>query len=161
MSEVIAKTVLKNKFWIVESAGIKTATIQACDEGGVVYVHHAGRERFPSIKLLQKRYNIKFVKSPDVVDEATKTDVLGYPANGEVFNEMLEVQRKLPIYTREAKSRSYFCAGFYVVNQNAEWNVQHCPKLITLNRHEYLGPYMTESQAQKDLIQVVQQTPRK
>jgi hypothetical protein len=153
MSEVIARPVLKNKFWIVESAGVKTATIQACDEGGVVYVHNAGRERFPSIRLLQKRYNIKFVKSEASVVDDPKTDVLGYPADGEVFNEMLEVQRKLPIYTREAKSRSYFCAGYYVVNQNTEWNVQHCPKLITLNRHKYAGPFMTEYEAQLALSQ--------
>jgi len=151
MSEVIAKTVVKNKFWIVESAGVKTATIQMCDEGGVVYVHNSGRERFPSIKLLQKRYNIKFVKSDVPVSDAQKTDVLGYPADGPVYNEILEVQRKLPIFTREAKSRSYFCAGYYVVNQNDTWEVQHCPKLITLNRHEYAGPFMTESEAQQAL----------
>ena len=36
MSEIIAKPVVKNKFWIVESGGLKIATIQVIDEEGGV-----------------------------------------------------------------------------------------------------------------------------
>ena len=58
MTELIAKPVVKNKMWIVESAGTKVGNIMAVDEGGVVYVHDNQRESFPSIKLLSKQYNI-------------------------------------------------------------------------------------------------------
>jgi hypothetical protein len=63
MTELIAKPVVKNKFWIVESSGTKVGNIQAIDEGGFVYVHDNAREMFPSIKLLSKQYNIEFVKA--------------------------------------------------------------------------------------------------
>ena len=62
-SDKIAKPIVKNKFWVVEDHGTKVATIQAVEDG-VVYVHDAQREKFPSIKLLSKQYNIVFDKMP-------------------------------------------------------------------------------------------------
>ena len=63
MTEIHAKPIVDGKFWIVEEAGEKIATIQAVEEGGFVYVHDEARELFPSIKILQKTYNIEFVKA--------------------------------------------------------------------------------------------------
>ena len=63
MSDIIAKPVVKNKFWIVEEGGEKIATIQAIEEGGFAYVHDEQRELFPSIKMISKKYNIEFVKA--------------------------------------------------------------------------------------------------
>jgi hypothetical protein len=58
MSELIAKPVIKNKFWVVEDSGQKIATIQAKDDGGYAYVHDEQREYFPSVKNLKLKYNI-------------------------------------------------------------------------------------------------------
>jgi len=58
MSEIIAKPVVKNKFWIVEEDGEKIATIQAVEDGGFAYVRGDSREVFPSIKVLAATYNI-------------------------------------------------------------------------------------------------------
>ena len=69
MVKVIAKPIVKNKFWIVEEAGEKIATIQACDEGGFVYVHDNEREMFTSIRMLSKKYNINFVKAEKLKKE--------------------------------------------------------------------------------------------
>ena len=63
MTELIAKPIVKNKMWIVESEGTKVGNIMAVEEGGVVYVHDNQRETFPSIKLLSKEYNIVFAKA--------------------------------------------------------------------------------------------------
>lgn len=63
MTELIAKPIVKNKMWIVELYGNKVGNIMAVEEGGVVYVHDDQRESFPSIKILQKKYNIEFVKA--------------------------------------------------------------------------------------------------
>ena len=52
MIELIAKPILKNKYWIVEEQGEKIATIQAIEEGGFVYVDGASRRIYPSINLL-------------------------------------------------------------------------------------------------------------
>jgi len=45
MNELIARPVIKNKFWIVEEEGKKIATIQAVEDGGFVYVQEQSRQR--------------------------------------------------------------------------------------------------------------------
>ena len=142
MSEVIAKPVVKNKFWIVEEDGNKIATIQAVDEGGFAYVHNEQREIFPSIKLLSTQYNIEFVKAEKPVKEKLEVyDVYGFPTPNRPNNEVLDVQRYLPIYTKTPKSKSFFCAGYYIVKYSSTWVRAYCPKMITLNRYEYQGPF--------------------
>jgi hypothetical protein len=150
MSEIIAKPVVKNKFWIVENNGQKVATIQAIEEGGFVYVHNNERENFPSIKLLSKKYNIEFVKI-EKVPKIELHDVHGYPCSTKPHDKIYDVQRKLPLYTKSSKSKSFFCAGYYTVKFSNTWVKAYCPKLITLNRYEYRGPYKTQEEQTSNL----------
>lgn len=145
MTELIAKPIVKNKMWIVESEGTKVGNIMSVDEGGVVYVHDNQREMFANIKLLSKKYNIEFVKAekPKRVKQDVY-DVYGFPTNSQPNNEVLDVQRYLPIYTKGAKSKSFFCAGYYIIKFSSTWVRAYCPKLITLNRYEYEGPFKTQ-----------------
>lgn len=142
----VAKPVVKNKYWIVEEGGNKVATIQAIEEGGYAYVHDNQRERFASIKLISKKYNIEFTKADKSGNTKTHT-VYGYPCQGKSYNEVYDVARRLPIYTKSAKSRSFFCAGYYLIKYGNNWIKEYCPKLITLNRYEHQGPFKSESEA--------------
>lgn len=147
MTEIIARPVVKNKFWIVESQGCKIATIQTVNEagGGVVYVHDNCREHFPSIKLLSKQYNIVFAKAEKPAPTSGKThEVYGFPTTTTPHNQVLDVQRYLPIYTKANNSKSFFCAGYYIIRFSTTWTRAYCPKLITLNRYEYQGPFKTQ-----------------
>ncbi len=148
MTELIAKPVIKNKFWIVEDNGAKVGTIQAVDEsGGYAYVKEDQREIFPTIKILTQKYNIHFAKSDAGKSPEASNDVYGYPAQGRIHNAILDVQRYLPIYTKTAKSKSCYCAGYYLIKYGRSWTREFCPKLITLNRYEYQGPFKTEERA--------------
>jgi hypothetical protein len=143
MNELVAKPVVKNKFWIVEQSGSKVATIQAIDEsGGYAYVHDDQREVFPTIKLISKKYNIHFARAekPRTNNDA---DVYGFPIKGAAYNQLLDVQRYLPLYTKQLKSKSFYCAGYYLIRLGQNWHQELCPKLITLNRYEYYGPFKT------------------
>ena len=149
MTNIVAKPVVKNKFWIVEHAGQKIATVQAIEEGGFVYVHDNAREPFASIKLLSKKHNIDFIKAEKTKKEKSAThEVYGYPTGHKPFNEVYDVQRKLPIYTKTDKSKSFFCAGYYVIKFSNNWVKAYCPKAITLNRYDYDGPYKTAEEQQ-------------
>ena len=149
---LLAKPVVKNKYWIVEQEGTKIATIQAIDEGGFVYVHDNQRERFASIKLLTKKYNIEFVKTTKTKKSSQDVhEVYGFPTSHRPHNEVLDVQRYLPIYTKSPKSKSFFCAGYYIIKFNNGWVKAYCPKLITLNRYPYAGPYDTLEEMQERL----------
>jgi len=145
MTELIAKPIVKNKMWIVEDSGRKVGNIMAIEEGGFVYVHDNQREMFSTIKLLSKKYNIEFAKAEKVKKEKQDVyDVYGFPTNSRPHNQVLDVQRYLPIYTKGAKSKSFFCAGYYIIKFSSTWVRAYCPKLITLNRYEYQGPFKTQ-----------------
>ena len=150
MADRIAKPVVKDKFWVVEDHGTRVATIQATVDGGFVYVHDDEREHIPSLKLLKQKYNIKFGAASKPPKEETVT-VYGYPITGRSYNQVYDVQKKLPVYSKTPKSRSMFCAGYYLVKINQAWIENFCPKSITLNRYSYLGPFKTE-QAMKQCL---------
>ena len=154
MTELIAKPVLKNKYWIVESAGSKVATIQAVDNGGFVYVHENNREQFASIKLLSTTHNVKFDKPQNKQSRPKHNTVYDYPVAGHAYNIMWDLKHKFPVFSKTNKSKSFFCAGYYVVKFGSDWAQMFCPKLITLNRYHFYGPYKTEKEMQNqfDLV---------
>jgi hypothetical protein len=141
----IAKPIVKNKYWIVEESGNKVATIQAIEEGGFAYVHDNTRERFASIKMISKKYNIEFAKT-NKSKTTLPNEVYGYPCSSKSYNEVYDVARRLPIYTKTPKSRSFFCAGHYLIKYGSTWIKEYCPKLITLNRYEFQGPFKTDKE---------------
>ena len=106
MSELIATPVVKNKFWVVEDHGNKIATIQAREDGGYVYVHDDEREYFPTTKEIKKKLNIKFTQTSKIKEKTTK-EVYGFPINGKSYNQVYDVKRKLPIYSKNSKSKNY------------------------------------------------------
>ena len=143
---LLAKPVVKNKYWIVEEDGSPVATIQAIEEGGgSAYVHDNERERFATIKMLSKKYNIQFDNAKPPKSKPTH-DCYGFGCAGKPYNQVWDVQRKLPIYSKEPKSKSFYCAGYYVIKFNNSWIKEFCPKNITLNRYEFFGPFKTSAE---------------
>ena len=147
---LLAKSIVKNKCWIVEDGGIKIGTIMANPEG-VVYQHDQSREQFASIKLLSDKYNIVVEKSPVKKPKTQEHLVYGFPCEHKPQNVLWDVKHKLPIFTKGSKSKSFFCAGYYIVKFNNGWVKSYCPKLITLNRYPYAGPYDTLEEMQERL----------
>ena len=44
---------------------------------------------------------------------------------------------------QEEKSKSWFAAGYYRVTVNGTTETMFCPKLILLQRYDYIGPVKT------------------
>lgn len=160
MSDLLAKPVVKNKFWIVERNGIKVGTLQTIDEqdGHVVYVHDDVREKYPSISVLSKSCNITFSKHVDKI-KREEYDVYGYPSCFKPHNQIFDVKRKLPLFTKNNKSKSFYCAGHYLIKYNDFWTKEFCPKSITLNRYEFKGPFKTEEESDKAIYGHLLQDP--
>ena len=146
-----AKTILKDKYWIVENSGERIAIIQAIDEGGYVYASELERKRYPTIKLLSKAHNISFTKESAKSKTAIEHEIYGYPTNCKPWNVLYDVKHKFPIYTKTSKSKSYYCAGHYIIRFNNGWVKSYCPKFITLNRYDYQGPFKTKEEMQERL----------
>lgn len=139
-----AKPVVKNKYWIVEDDGRKIATIQAAEDG-VVFVQDNHRLKYPSIKVLGTARNIRFV--PGQRKQTKSVDsVYDYPSRSTPYNAIYDLKLKLPLYTNTRKSKSFFCAGYYLVEYGTEWATEFCPKKIILTRNRFLGPFKTEQQ---------------
>lgn len=153
MTELIAKPVIKNKFWIVEDQGTKIATIQAIEEGGFVYVQDQARQKYASIKVLSKEHGIVFDTGAVKKEKAavTEHEVYGFPVGTRAWNTLWDVKHQFPVYTKTNKSKSYYCAGYYIIKFNNGWVKSYCPKFITLNRYEFKGPFKSKIEMQEQL----------
>ena len=144
-----ATPVIKNKFWIVEKDGKQVATIQT-SPAGVAYVHNEKREQFVSINLLKAKHNISFIKGPAKKKKPEIShEVSSYPCDHLPHNALFNVSKKLPVYTKTAKSKSFYCAGHYLSRFNTNFVQAYCPKLITLSRYEFHGPFHSKTEVKE------------
>lgn len=144
--QITAKPVVNNKLWILESKGKKVATLQADPDGLTLYLDNK-KEKFASIKTLTNKYNIVFsadLKNTEVCKK--DTEVYGFPCDTEPFNIVFDVQRKVPLFTKNKKSRSRYCAGYYIIQYEHGWIKSFCPKNITLLRYKFKGPFTTKAE---------------
>ncbi len=146
---IVAKPVIADQFWILKEDDRKVGNIIATDSGFDVKIRDQ-TVKLQTINMIAQR-GIEF--EPTVRASVVKSDqVHGFPALGRVHNPTWDVRQGLPLYTKTRKSKSWFCGGWYRVKQHRTWEVVQCPKLITVQRYPYQGPFYTKDQAQ-------QQTP--
>ena len=81
----------------------------------------------------------------------------GYPCSQHPYNPMFDVQKQLPVYTKTPKSKSQFCAGYYIICFEKGWRKAYCPKMLTLSRYEYKGPMKTKLEMQQVLNNAVKE----
>lgn len=145
------KTILKNKFWIVEENNNKVGTLTWNDEKFVLSSKE-GVSFFDNKKQLEKTLGVKITEKQAVEQKSDITkEVYNYPTSCTPYNEMYDVKRKLPLFTKSAKSKSLYCAGYYIIRFDKGWVQSHCPKLITLERYDFKGPYKTEIEMRQEL----------
>ena len=142
---IIAKPIIDKKFWILQKDNEKVGNIEAVGSGFQVTINNQVQQ-YKTIRMAAQRANIQFeseIKSskPDV------HSVHGYPAAGRVHNPVWDVQQQLPLYTKTKKSKSWFAAGWYQLKKGRKWKVVQDPKLISLERYPYAGPFQSKEQA--------------
>lgn len=143
-----AKVVLANKFWIVEQGGVKVGTIRSDNGSLIVSDKTLGDQHFVDLAALNQKYNIKFESSPAPAKKKSRI-VHGFPVQTDPFNELFDVTKRVPVFTKQENSKSYYCAGYYLVYVDKAWVPMFCPKLITLNRNAFKGPFASEAEMQK------------
>lgn len=141
IQKIRAKSVINNEFWILQKNNIKIGEIKAKSPHDIEVVIHGNKAHtFESVEEMVRSGLFEFVELPKIDNEPTMT-VHGYPADTIAYNAVWNVQYGLPLYNQTEDSKSWFAAGYYKVRINDTWIVQYCPKLITLQRNEYNGPY--------------------
>jgi len=148
-SKITAKEVLNGKFWIVEDNGVRVGTL-SLDDDQYMLSDKSGTH-FYNEKQLKKKLGKNFSWSKLNITETRIKEVHGYPTSSDPYNAMFDVRRKLPLFTKSDKSKSLYCAGYYIIRFDKGWVKSFCPKLITVERYETKGPFKTELEMRQEL----------
>lgn len=153
---VRAKEILNGKFWIVEDEGVRIGTLSLTDEQYMLSDKN-GTHFFDNEKQLKKSLGKDFTWSKLEIKETASESVKvvhGYPTSCTPYNSMYDVKRKLPLFTKSEKSKSLYCAGYYIIQFDKGWVKSFCPKLITVERYNTRGPFKTELEMRQELTRV-------
>ena len=139
---LVAKPVIDKKFWILQQGDEKIGNVEACAGGYQVKINNQITQ-YKTIRMVEQRTGVRF--EPPMIRTRPRSlathSVHGYPTAGRVHNPVWDVPHALPLYTKTAKSRSWFAAGWYQVKKGRKWKTVQDPKLIVLQRYSYHGPF--------------------
>ena len=144
---LIAKPVVKNQFWIVTDGKEKVGNVIA-DGSGFEVKLNGNKTHFKNTNAIKKQTSIQF-ETTKVEKNKKEVPFNEYPTTKKVFNSILDIKRKVHLFTKTQKSKCFHAAGWYVLYQGDEPVVTFCPKYIFIQRYEYLGPFKTEDEAKK------------
>lgn len=152
--EIKAKPIIDGKFWIVEDAGTRIGTLQKDETNKFVLVAKNNKSIFKDLKTLEKQFGKNFFTVSKKEDIKINNEIYGFGTNCEPHNPMYDVKKKLPLFTKSDASKSVYCAGYYAIRFEKGWVRSFCPKLITVQRYEYKGPFKTELELKQVLSNV-------
>ena len=156
MADLHAKPIIDEKFWIVERNGAKFGTLRKNEDNRFVLSNEAGVKIFDDKESITQEFGQDFFMAKIVkeADNSQPNEVHGYATSTAPHNPMFDIQRKLPLFTKSGDSKSLYCAGYYVIHFEKGWVKSFCPKLITLQRYEYQGPFKTDLEMKQVLSNV-------
>lgn len=145
MTELIAKPIVKDQYWVVTDGEKKVGNVIANGSGFTVKLN--GNDiNFKDTNDIRKKTKIRFqpLKSNQTKAQLPYPE---YPTTSRTYNSVFDIRRKLHLFTKSKNSKCFHAAGWFVLNQNGQNSVIFCPKYIFIQRYEYHGPYKTETEA--------------
>jgi hypothetical protein len=149
MTELVAKPIVNNQFWIVTDGEKKVGNIEANNAGYGVRLNGTFLQ-FNNTDELKKTMQIKFETITHTISKPTHP-YPEYPTTKRVYNSIVDIQKGLHLFTKTKKSKCLHAAGYFVIDQNGVKGVQFCPKYIFIQRYAYTGPYKTSDEAQAQI----------
>ena len=143
---ILAKPVVKGQYWILKQDNQKIGQLEVAENGNCTIKIHDSVVQYKTIKMAERAVNIEF-EPPEKSTPVPPNLVHGFEVAGKVYNPLWDVKHKLPLFTRDTKSKSWFAAGWYKVKQHRNWKTVQNPKLITLQRYAYQGPFHSKEEA--------------
>jgi hypothetical protein len=151
--------IVKDKFWIVEDAGIKLGLIRKTESSDFeVIIREDGFETL-SLDALTSRFGSKILESKQVkkiesVEYGKDIDeVEGYPSKHRAYNKSKD-DKGIPVYTKTEKSKVIYAAGYYGLHFTGVWRNAYCVKRETLDTYEYIGPFKTKTQLEAEIARI-------
>jgi hypothetical protein len=149
MTELIAKPIVKNQYWVITDGDKKVGNVVADNNGFDVKLNGIDLH-FTSTDDIKQKTKIIFesVKNSKATQNYPYPE---YPTTNKVYNSVMDIKRKLHLFTKTSKSKCFHVAGWFVINQNGTEQVSFCPKYIFIQRYSYIGPFKSETQANQVL----------
>jgi|TARA_Y200000002_G_scaffold128558_1_gene105970 hypothetical protein len=150
--QIKAKPILKNKFWIIESGGERIGTLSKQEDKRYMYSCATGTEYFADTKSFNSFIGgVSWDKASITDGTILNKEIHGFSTSTTPYNVMYNVQKKLPLFTKSKKSKSLYCAGYYIIRFDKGWVRSFCPKLVTLEKYPFKGPFKTEFTMRQEL----------
>jgi len=155
----ISKVLIPNKEWIIEDHGQKIGSVAKLKKG-YEFFRRGQRINFKDLKELTDEFGVTLTEGKKTTKfeiEPTGYKIYEFPCSSKPYEAVYNVKKKLPLFAKSAKSKSQYCAGYYVIKFRKGWVKSFCPKLITLERYPFHGPYKTEIEM-KAMLNTVNKT---
>ena len=163
MTDVKAKEILKNKFWIMEDAITeqRIGTLSRDENNHYMYCCTQNTTRLGSkteyyscLKDLKKGIGGNILWTSATISDADKTvdkEIYNLATSTVPYNAVYDLKRKFALFTKSKKSKSLYCAGYFIIHFDKGWVKSFCPKLVTLEKYEHKGPFKTELEMRQEL----------
>jgi hypothetical protein len=149
---ITARSIIKDTFWALEQDGAHYGILRRMVDDHFLVSSSTGERIFQNIGDLTK-LGMQFCEESPVSD-STPFAVRGYPTVCKPCSPVYDVRRKIPMFTKSELSKSMYCAGYYIIQFDKGWVKSFCPKLITIERYEFKGPFKTENELRQELANV-------
>jgi len=162
MTDVKAKEILKNKFWIIEdvTTSKKLGTLSKDENNHYMYCCAKPRkstesrtEYYNCIKDLKEGIGgeILWTASISDADKTVDKEIYNLATSSVPYNAVYDLKRKFALFTKSKKSKSLYCAGYFIIHFDKGWVKSFCPKLVTLEKYEHKGPFKDELEMRQEL----------
>lgn len=150
MKSLIAKPIIKDQYWVITDGEQKVGNVVADGSGLNLKIGNKNK-RFDNIVDLKNKTKIEFQSTLKTNKTKIELPFANYPTPPKIHNSILDIKRKLHLFTFTSKSKCYYAAGWFAVNQNGTYEKIFCPKYIFVQRYPYYGPYKTEEEADSQI----------
>lgn len=138
-----AKTILKNKYWIIEDGDTRLGTL-SFDNERYIFTNKNEVCVFDDKNALQNKFGGAFSWRENdtvVIEKAESYDVNGFPTGSKPYKCVYDLKKKISLFSKSNKSESLYCAGYFILKFPKGWTKAFCPKLTTIEQYEYKGPF--------------------
>lgn len=141
-----AKPIVKGEYWVITDGNKKVGNVIAEGSGFQVKIGNV-EKHYPTTRAIKTKEHIDFQTLPKVDKKETNPYAMFPTGSSRIYNSMLDVKRKIHLFTKTEKSKCYHAAGWFAIKQGNEFAVSLAPKYIFVQRYECYGPYETEAEA--------------
>lgn len=141
---------LTDNSWLLLADGDRLGLVTEIDHKLVVMGKLDPKE-YDDIHALSRRLGsiVTVEESTVTIKEPVIGDINGFPIKHATHANVN--MDPVPNYTRSAKTKERYAAGYFALKFPQGWTQSYCPRLSTLAEYEYVGPFTTRLEMRHQL----------